>query len=263
MSKKKEELEESKSAEVAVVDQNMEMFMEDSQIDDGIDQSDCAIPRLSLLQSNSPQCAKGNAKYIKGAEAGDLFDSVNQKIFKGEDGVTVIPCHFRKTFLEWHDRDSKDGAGFVADHGNDPSVLDACVKNDKNKFVTEAGTIVEETAEYYVLLLDEDGIAEPYVLSMKSSGLTVSRKWNSLLKLAKRKNAKGVVFKPAMFYMSFTITTLPQSKDDYTWMNWSVNKGEDVPALEGGIDLYTQAKALHEAVASGQKKANNEESEEF
>ena len=269
MPKKKEELAESKGTDLvaAVAEENMEMFMEDGQEDDGINQKDCAIPRLTLLQNNSPQCSKGNAKHIAGAEAGDFYDSVNQKVFKGEEGVKVIPCSHRSTFLEWHDRDSKEGSGFVADHGDNPEILYGTTKNEKDKYVTEAGTIIEKTAEYYVLLIDEGGFANPYVLSLKSSGLTVSRNWNSKIKLARRKNAKNELFKPAPYYLSFTVTSKPQSGtkggNDYTWMNWEIESSDDVPTLDGGIGFYTEAKALVKAVNSGDKKADNENAEAF
>ncbi len=263
MPTKKKEVAVVEKNELVVSNEDFDLFAQDGQQDDNISQEDCAIPRLTLLQSNSPQCNPAHDKYIKGVVAGDLLDSVTGKTFDGSEGVVVIPCSFRKTYLEWHDRNSKDGKGFIADHGNNPSVLNNTTKNDKGKDVTPEGTIIEPTCEYYVLVVTDEG-ASPYVLSLKSTGLKVSKTWNSNIKLQKRKHpGTGQVFSPAMFYCTYKVTSIGESKDDYSWMNWKIDVAEDTVSLEGGLDLYKEAKLLSEAVSTGEKKADNSDNENF
>ena len=45
---------------------------------------DMQIPFLRILQPLSPEVQKGDAKFIKGASAGDLFNPVTQQVWDGE-----------------------------------------------------------------------------------------------------------------------------------------------------------------------------------
>ena len=77
-----------------------------------------AIPFLKLLQSLSPQCKKNEPEYIKGAEEGDFFNTVTEKVYpndspegvKGALGVMFIPCYYRPVFNLWQTK--LDGGGF-------------------------------------------------------------------------------------------------------------------------------------------------------
>jgi hypothetical protein len=48
---------------------------------ENIGAKDMAIPRISILQKGSPQCDKAEGAYIKGAEPGDFYDNVANKVF--------------------------------------------------------------------------------------------------------------------------------------------------------------------------------------
>ena len=61
---------------------------------DSIGTEDMQIPFLRILQPLSPEVQKGDAKFIKGASAGDLFNTVTQQVWDGEDGVVLIPCGY-------------------------------------------------------------------------------------------------------------------------------------------------------------------------
>ena len=49
------------------------------------------IPFIRILQALSPQLNKQDSLYIKGAEQGDIFNTVNQEIYKADEGVIVVP----------------------------------------------------------------------------------------------------------------------------------------------------------------------------
>ena len=61
---------------------------------------DYAIPFLRVLQSMSPQLKKSDGKYIQGAEEGNLFNTVSEAVYDGTEGVTIIPCAYKKKFIE-------------------------------------------------------------------------------------------------------------------------------------------------------------------
>ena len=51
------------------------------------------IPFVRALQALSPQLGKKKPEYIEGAEQGDLYNTVTGEVWKGEDGVTIVPCY--------------------------------------------------------------------------------------------------------------------------------------------------------------------------
>ena len=57
---------------------------------------DNIIPLVYLLQPLSPQCMRGNADQIEGAQPGDIWlrGSAVQEIVSGEKGIVVQPCDF-------------------------------------------------------------------------------------------------------------------------------------------------------------------------
>lgn len=216
---------------------------------------DLAIPRITILQALSPQVKKREATYVDGAEEGMIFDTVGHTLWDGETGILAIPCSYRSTHIEWAPRES--GGGFVADLGPDASCTHGCTKNDKGQLVNSAGNLIVRTAEYYIFLIDEDtGIASPYVLSMASTQLKHSRRWNTLINTLRVPNPKGGTFNPAMFYRAYRLTTAPESSDRGSWFGWEI-KGEcDVISLPDGNNLYLQARNFRESVMTGAVKAS-------
>ncbi|HKU52551.1 MAG TPA: hypothetical protein VJQ25_08795, partial [Nitrospira sp.] len=65
------------------------LMMEDAQEDLGFERGDVAIPFLRILQSNSPQVKKQNAKYVIDAEAGMFFNTATNDIYSGDTGIYV------------------------------------------------------------------------------------------------------------------------------------------------------------------------------
>src|SRR3989337_4145684 len=96
-------------------------------INDGFEDADAnsfAIPRLKILQKMSPEGDKDASEYVDKASAGDFFNTATGLIYDGKAGITVIPVHFRRSFIEWVTRD--EGGGFVAEH--DVTIGEALMK---------------------------------------------------------------------------------------------------------------------------------------
>ena len=68
-------------------------------------------------------------------------------------------------------------------------VMSTTVRWDDNKYYTNdnSGNYIEETANYFVIILGGKGETGQAVISMKSSQLTPSRNWNSKMKNLKIK----------------------------------------------------------------------------
>ena len=210
---------------------------------ENITSEDITIPRLSIIQANSPQRKKKDEKYIENADEGDVFNTVTNQVYK--EPLTVIPCAYRKTYVEWIPREK--GGGFVAAYDIRPS--DTTTDPTTRKSFLKNGNQLVDTAEHYVIIKRDDDTFESAVLTMTSSNLTVSRKWNTLLKM-KKINVKGQMIEPPSFMYEFTLSTVQATNDQGTWQKYKI---EEV----GQIDkkhLFIAAETLSKSVDTGKVK---------
>jgi hypothetical protein len=144
-----------------------------------VDLNTTALPFLKILSSMSPQTKKAKSEYIEGAEEGMIFNTVTEELFSGDEGIKVVPCFFEPVQLEWSDRGTGSSAPIV--HPVDTPLLNKTTKDNDGKLRLPEGTYLERTHNHYCLLLNEEGLSSQVLLSMKVSGLSRSRKWNSLM----------------------------------------------------------------------------------
>lgn len=191
------------------------MAGQDSASDD-LSIEDIAIPRLTILQTNSPQCLTRENTYVEGAEPSMIFDSVGGELWDGEEGVVIQPVHYRRTFIEWITREN--GSGFVADHGLEQGnvLLATTVKDEKGRDILPNGNQLNNTMEYVVHRLTEDG-PNQCIINMGSTQLKKGRNWNPNI----MKALPGGY--PATFYSrAFRFTTVPESNTKGNWFGWAI-----------------------------------------
>jgi len=207
------------------------------------DASSYAIPFLRILQAISPQAKKSNAAYIDGAEEGDFFNTVNERLYKGEQGVIVIPVHYKHVYNEWQ----PNRGGFRGQHtaGSYALLNKAIRKDDKgNDFEAnaETGNQLVDTREHYVMIIEEDGGLTPALIALTSSELKKSKKWMTFMRELKI-SGKPVPMQSQMY----RITPTPESNDKGDWMG---HKIEHIGSVQM-IEQYQSAKEFYEMVRSG------------
>ena len=216
---------------------------------------DYAIPRLNILQDNSPQCKKSEAEFMPDAEAGMFYDTVLKHIYSGETGIDVVPVSYRRAYIEWKLREK--GGGIVKDHGLDGSIMDTTEKDDKNRDITPAGTQVVITAEYFAFLVDtHTGDHRPVVISMKSTQLKKARQWNFVMNQWKMPAKNGGTFNPAMFARCYRFTTLPERNESGSWFGFNIVPGKVLNEIPNGMAIYTAAKEFRSQVQAGKVKVS-------
>lgn len=92
------------------------------------------------------------------------------------------------------------------------------------------------------------------LISMKSTQLKISRKWNSMMSGIKMKGKNGM-FTPASFSHIYKLKTTQMSNDKGTWFGWEVSKNGPVTDQS----LYGQAKSFSENISKGNVKAKHGE----
>jgi hypothetical protein len=151
---------------------------------ENVSHQDLEIPRIGIIQDLSPQRKKNDPAYIPGAEEGMMFNTVTGELYT--DPLMVIPVFFLKEWVIWVDR--KSGGGF---RGSFSSLQEANAAKDD---IDEPCDIIE-TAQHFSLISSDGGVSwSEAVLSLSKSGLSVSRKWNSMIML-KEADRFGQVYK--------------------------------------------------------------------
>jgi len=261
---KAKEVEQQASTEVAVAEpaavpaiqgatKNMdELFAEDAGGGlQNLGANDFAIPFLAILQKGSPQVSKQNTKYIKGAEVGDVFNTVSNKIYKmsaaaGDPGLPFIPVGYEKKIVEWRPRDS--GGGFVASHREGDPILKKCTRNEKNQHVhPDTGNIFVDTAYHFGLVAEEGGFPECAVISMYSTQLKKSRNWNTTMRSIMKRLPNGRIFNPPTYARKYLLFTVGETRDNYDWCGWSITSAGEVTDVE----LYKMAREFAKQVEVG------------
>jgi hypothetical protein len=214
------------------------------------DSGDYAIPFVRVLQSGSPQLKKNHAKYIEGASQGMLFNTVSNAVYDGDEGILVIPCAYTKKYIEWVPRDA--GGGIVnSEHTVD--ILKSATQNEKKKYLLANGNEVQETAQYFAIIVNNEEEPEEALLSFTSSQLSFSRRWNSMLKTSRVKNSAGDMVLAPMFANVYRIKTVEQSNDLGSWYGFTVEKEKPTP-----IDLARLARDFMTAARSGNVQVKQE-----
>ena len=219
-----------------------------------IGHDDLALPFLKILGQLSPEVNKRDGKYVEGAEPGMIYNSVTGELFDGEQGVNVIPCHYKLEYIEWQDRGEGSGAP-VNIHPSSSDIMSKTSRGADYKDRLPNGNYIDRTASHFVIV-DGDNPSTA-LIAMKSTQLKVSRKWNSMMASIKMKGKNGM-FTPASFSHVYKLRTVQQSNDKGTWFGWEVSKIGPV----SDESVYSQAKSFADSVSKGDVEVKHSEAEQ-
>ena len=177
----------------------------------------------------------------------DRFNTVTKQLYDGEAGVNIIPCYYKREYVEWSDRGEGTSAP-VAIHSVDSGIIKDATRDASYKDRLPNGNYLENTASYFVTI--DDGTSA--LISMKSTQLKVSRSWNSMMNSIKLKGKTGM-FTPAMYSHVYSLKTVQQSNDKGTWFGWSIEKVGPVQDK----DLFEAAKSFACSVNKGDVTAKH------
>ena len=228
------------------------MFEDDAAKGFGkIGQEDLALPFLKILGQLSPEVNKRDGKYVEGAEPGMIYNSVSGDLYDGVKGIDVIPCFYKLEYIEWKDRGEGLGAP-VAIYDSSSDIMSKTKPDANYKDRLPNGNYIEKTASHFVIVSGDS--PSTALISMKSTQLKISRKWNSMMSGIKMKGANGM-FTPASFSHIYKLKTTQMSNDKGTWFGWEVSKVG--PVTDKG--LYDQAKGFSDSISKGSVKAKHGE----
>ena len=211
-----------------------------------IAQEDLALPFLKILGQLSPEVNKRDGKYVEGAEPGKIINTVTNTLY---DSINVIPVFYKRQYIEWQDRGTSTGAP-VAIHNADSDIVSQTTRGKDYKDRLPNGNYLDNTASHFVLTLGDT--PSTALISMKSTQLKVSRKWNSLMMGLKLQGKNGL-FTPPTYSHIYNLSTVQMSNDKGTWFGWEVEKMG--PVADKAI--YDMAKSFAMSVGKGEVEAKH------
>jgi len=212
------------------------------------DASSYAIPFLRMLQSISPAAKKKDPAYIEGAEEGDFINTVTEKLYKGDNGVTVIPCHYIHKYTLWaQNRGGFRGSWTAGEYATNPKQR-IMISSPNGPIEVEAdmdGNVITDSREHYVIIVEPDGSYTPALLALGGTQLKKSKKWMTLMQGIRI----GGNIAP-MFSQMYKVSPMAESNDKGSWSGYKIDHIGQVTS----IDLYNGAKNFRDMVRSGTAK---------
>ena len=212
-----------------------------------ISQEDLALPFLKILGQLSPEVNKRDGKYVEGAEPGKIINTVTNALY---DTINVIPVFYKRQYIEWQDRGTTGSGAPVAIHDANSDIVNQTTRGKDYKDRLANGNYLDNTASHFVLTVGDN--PSTALISMKSTQLKVSRKWNSMMMGIKMQGKNGL-FTPPTYSHIYKLSTTQMSNDKGTWFGWDVSK---VGPVENA-DLYNTAKTFAESVSKGEVQAKH------
>ncbi len=218
---------------------------------ENMNQDDYALPFLRLLTSTSPEVGD-----MDGAMPGMVLNSVTGELFDGKKGIRVVPCAYVRQYIEWAPRGQGSGAPVHIYPATSDILSQTHREPGDNKDYLDNGNYIENTANHYVMLIDENGVPSPALITMKSTQLKKSRKWNSMMQSVKMTGKNGL-FTPPMYSQVYRLTTTAESNDKGKWYGWEI---ERLGPVESN-DIYLACKQFAQSVSAGDVKVKHEGAE--
>jgi len=238
--------------ETAISEDIMDDMIADAGEGSSFSQDEMMMPFIRLAQKMSPQIDKQDAKFIKGLDAGDMFNTVSQEFFSGEKGINIIPCYHTVKYLSFVPREQ--GGGFAGELSPTDRGVKDVFRNDKGKDMLPDGNELVISEEAYVLIVEDDGSFQPAVLDMKSSQRKVSKRWKTNIAMQKIKNPKtGQLVTPAVFATMWNVSSvMDQNRAGEKYSNYKIEKVRTLGQEDR--DLLLEAKAFRASIAAGEVK---------
>jgi hypothetical protein len=220
-------------------------------------QTDFLIPYVRIIQALSKELQRNHAKFLEGAQQGMFVNSATRKTYSGEKGFLAVPVGFSHRYMAWR----PNNAGPAYDMGDDPSVYNSITplpEGDKNagKRFDQQGNEVTDSLQYFILLVNpETQEWEAAVLNFSGVQARKGRGWATTINNRMERHPQTQqLFRPAMWFYSYKITTVPESNDKGSWYGFLIEEGPKVKDLPNGKEIFRAASELRKRVDAGEVK---------
>ena len=237
--------------EINVVAFDASVFEEDAGIGLGqLGQEDVALPFLKVLSRQDPILDD-----LDNAKAGDIYNTVTGQVWKGKEGISVVPCVYQRRYIEWAPRGTGTGAPINIFTPDDDRPKTERSSEDNREYVVDGqGSYIEETHQHFIVIVGDDGSMETALIAMKSTQLKKSRKWNSMVQ-SRTMQGKNGMFTPPRFSHVYALKTVSEENSKGSWHGWEIS-------LNGPVEdanIYQSAKAFATSILAGEVNVKHQD----
>ena len=191
---------------------------------------------LSIIQRNSPELDKDDARFVEDWEAGDIVD---KKLKVAYEDIVFLPVKYIKLWVEWVPQSK--GGGWVANHA-EPLPTDRNFQIIEGNHSGTVGNDLNLTYFFigYIINQAQKSIA---IIAMDRSNIEEAKNW--LTTIFNEKDSKGNS-RPMGFKM-FRVMTAVRRNRKGSWYGWEVKttKGTIVNwAHKYGFDIHDLAREI-------------------
>ena len=240
---------EKKESNVVAFDASV--FEEDAGIGLGqLGQEDVALPFLKVLSRQDPILDD-----LDNAKAGDIYNTVTGQVWKGKEGISVVPCVYQRRYIELAPRGTGTGAPINIFTPDDDRPRTERSSEDNREYVVDGqGSYLEETHQHFIVIVGDDGSMETALIAMKSTQLKKSRKWNSMVQ-SRTMQGKNGMFTPPRFSHVYALKTVSEENSKGSWHGWEIS-------LNGPVEdanIYQSAKAFATSILAGEVNVKHQD----
>ena len=205
-----------------------------------VTQEDLALPFLKILTAEDAETVGGEAR------GGDIYNTVTLEVFKGDVGIKVVPCVYQRRYVEWAPEGTQGAPLNIytpqdKTAGKMPKTEQR--GDDRTDYIVGSENYIENTAQHYVVVVDDEGRMETGLITMKKTGLKKSKAWNSMMQSRVEMGKEGPFIPPAFAYV-YNLTTEKQKNDKGQWNTWKITLDGKVPSA----DIYNFCKAFAKSI---------------
>ena len=242
---------EAEKKESNVVAFDASVFEEDAGIGLGqLGQEDVALPFLKVLSRQDPILDD-----LDNAKAGDIYNTVTGQVWKGKEGISVVPCVYQRRYIEWAPRGTGTGAPInIFTPDADRPKTERSSEDNREYVVDGQGSYLEETHQHFIVIVGDDGSMETALIAMKSTQLKKSRKWNSMISSLTMQGKNGM-FTPPRFSHVYALKTVSEENSKGSWHGWEIS-------LNGPVEdanIYQSAKAFATSILAGEVNVKHQD----
>ena len=199
-------------------------------------QDEFKLPLIKILYSSNMPDRIEKKVTVTDVVEGCVFNQTSENAYDGKQGFFAVPCMYKRSFNEWQEMDEGNNRP-VAVHKEKPLGL---TKNG-NKDVLPNGNYVEDTGNWFILILDKDrNVIDQGMITMKSTQKKKSNEWLQKIK-SNTLLVEGKALNPPMYKCIYRMKVARQESNKYKYFGWLI-KFEDYLDDNKDIQSLTQSR---------------------
>ena len=220
---------------------------------------DLAIPFIRILAQLSPQVNKRDGAYVEGAEAGHIYNTVQNEVYDGTQGISVIPCYYSRKYVEWTPREK--GGGYIQSYATTDPIVKTAVKNELGQdILPDSGNLLSNTSHFFVLHLHKTLGPQRGLITMTSTQLKKGRKWLTQAQQFTAKKQNGSIMQLPLMSQVYTLKTVEEKNDKGNWFGWDISHERQIDlSNDSEQKIFEMGVQFAKSIAKGEVEVKSEQ----